>query len=162
MKIFITNLFLNYSTLIVFIHILSAIIWIGGMVVIRFIIHPILQDINKDIKIRITLKILKKFFNFLIPFIILIVISAMFLAIGLGFKGTPLYDIIHIKEGIWTIMLIVFIIAYRKLAKAENFLSKRDLKEVKKQLVPLAKYLIPINIILGITALYLGIILRGL
>lgn len=158
----IREVFANFSTLIVFAHVLSAIIWIGGMVAIRFAIHPSMQNITEPkIKLARTLENLKRFFNIVIPFIVILVLTAMILAIALGFKGTSLYPIVHVKEAIWTVMTIIFIVIYRKRNKAQRAFISGDLATAKDILAPIAKYYIPANITLGIFALYFGVVLRG-
>ncbi len=157
-----TDIFINYSKYIIFFHVLSAIIWIGGMIVVRFSVHYAMQNISEPkIKLARTLEILKSFFNLVIPAIVLLIITAVFMAIGMGFKGTELYMIVHIKEAIWTIMTIIFIYIYIKRDKAEKAFVSGDLEKTKKELSLLPKYLIPLNIILGLFALYFGITLRG-
>lgn len=162
MKELIVEIFSKYSALIVFAHVLSAIIWIGGMVAIRFAVHPSMQNISEPkIKLARTLENLKRFFNIVIPFIAILIVTAMLLAIGLGFKGTTLYPIVHVKEAIWTIMTIIFIVIYKKRNKAERAFLSGDMQTTKDELLPIAKYFIPINITLGIFALYFGVVLRG-
>jgi uncharacterized membrane protein len=52
-----SEFFNNFSTLIIFLHVLSAIIWIGGMIVIRFAVHYSMQAIEEPkIKLGRTLK----------------------------------------------------------------------------------------------------------
>lgn len=48
-----------------------------------------------------------------------------------------------------------------KRDKAQKAFDGGDFSSAKNQLNPLAKYLIPINIFLGIVAVILGITLRG-
>src|SRR5574344_837180 len=123
-----SELFNNFSTLIIFLHVISAIVWIGGMIVIRFAVHYSMQNIeDPKIKLGRTLENLKRFFSMVIPSIITLLITAIILILALDFKDTELY----------------------KFVSAKN------------QLNPLAKYLIPINIFLGIIAVILGITLRG-
>ena len=162
MKELMVNFFHNYADIIVFAHILSAVIWIGGMVAIRFAVHYAIQELEQpQIKLGVTLNLLKRFF-FIVNFTILIlIITAGLMAIGLGFKGTPLYDIVHIKEGLWTVMLIIFIFINMKRAKAQKYFDDLDFKNTKETLVPLAKWMIPLNIFLGLIAIYLGVTLRG-
>jgi uncharacterized membrane protein len=156
------NFFHTYASIIVFLHILSAIIWVGGMIAIRFAVHYAIQDIDEPkIKLARTLDFLKRFFNIVIPFILILAGTAGIMAIGLGFKGTPLYPIVHLKDFIWLVMAIIFIIIYKKREKAELFFNENNFKEAKQTLQPIAKYLIPLNIVLGIFALYLGVTLRG-
>ena len=57
--------------------------------------------------------------------------------------------------------LIIFIIIYIKRDKAQKAFNVGDFLSAKNQLNPLARYLIPINIFLGIVAVILGITLRG-
>ena len=157
-----TELFNNNSAVIVFLHIISAVIWVGGMIAIRFSVHYSIQDIQSpEIKLGRTLDFLKRFFNMVIPSILLLLITAIIMIIALGFKGTDLYSVVILKESIWTIMVVVFVIIYIKRNKAQRFFDRKDFKSAKETLAPLAKWMIPLNIILGLIAIYLGITLRG-
>ncbi len=157
-----SELFNNFSTLIIFLHVLSAIIWIGGMIVIRFAVHYSMQNIEEPkIKLGRTLENLKRFFSMVIPSIIILLITAIIMILSLGFKETELYKFVIAKEVIWTIMTIIFIVIYIKRNKAQKAFDGGDFLSAKNQLNPLAKYLIPINIFLGIVAVILGITLRG-
>ncbi|GGD31381.1 hypothetical protein GCM10012288_01710 [Malaciobacter pacificus] len=157
-----SELFNNFSTLIIFLHVLSAIIWVGGMIVIRFAVHYSMQDIeDPKIKLGRTLENLRRFFNMVIPSIILLLLTAIIMIIALGFKGTPLYNFVILKEIIWTVMTLIFIVIYIKRNKAQKAFDKGEFPIAKAQLAPLAKYLIPTNIVLGLIAVILGITLRG-
>lgn len=148
---------------IVFLHVLSAVIWIGGMIVIRFAIHYSMQNI-KDPKIKIgkTLENLKRFFNLVIPSILTLLITAILMLMEFNFNETELNSIAITKEIIWTIMTIIFIFIFIKRNKAQQFFNSGDFANAKNNLLPIATYLIPINIILGLVAIFLGIVLRGL
>ncbi len=157
-----SELFNNFSTLIIFLHVISAIVWIGGMIVIRFAVHYSMQNIeDPKIKLGRTLENLKRFFSMVIPSIITLLITAIILILALDFKDTELYKFVIAKEIIWFIMTVIFIIIYIKRGKAQKAFDGGDFLSAKNQLNPLAKYLIPINIFLGIVAVILGITLRG-
>ena len=157
-----TELFNNFSSLIVFLHVISAVIWVGGMIAIRFAVHYSMQNIeDPKVKLGRTLENLKRFFNIVIPTIITLLITAIIMIVALGFKGTALYNIVIVKEIIWTIMLIIFITIYMKRNKAQKAFDNGDFANTKKQLIPIATYFIPINIVLGLVAIFLGITLRG-
>ena len=157
-----TEFFNNFSSIIVFLHVISAVIWVGGMIAIRFAVHYSIQNIeDPKVKLGRTLENLKRFFNIVIPTIITLLITAIIMIIALGFKGTALYNIVIVKEIIWTIMLIIFITIYMKRNKAQKAFDNGDFANTKKQLIPIATYFIPINIILGLVAIFLGITLRG-
>ena len=157
-----TEFFNNFSSIIVFLHVISAVIWVGGMIAIRFAVHYSIQNIeDPKVKLGITLENLKRFFNIVIPTIITLLITAIIMIVALGFKGTALYNIVIVKEIIWTIMLIIFITIYMKRNKAQKAFDNGDFANTKKQLIPIATYFIPINIVLGLVAIFLGITLRG-
>jgi len=156
------ELFLQFPALIVFLHVISAVIWVGGMIAIRFAVHYSMQNIlEPKIKLGRTLENLKRFFNILLPFIALLLITALILIFGLEFKNTPLNKFVHMKESIWVAMTLIYITVYIKRNKAQKAFDNEDFKEAKKQLAPIAKIYIPLNIFLGLVAIYLGITLRG-
>ena len=158
-----SELFNNFSTLIIFLHLISAIIWIGGMIVIRFAVHYSMQNIEEPkIKLGRTIENLKRFFSMVIPSIIVLLITAIIMILGLGLRETTLYNIVIIKELIWSLMTIIFIIVYIKTNKAQKALLNNDLLNAKKYLLPIATYYIPMNILLGIIAIFFGVIIRGL
>ena len=157
------DFFNNYSSFVVFLHVISAVIWVGGMIAIRFAVHYSMQNIEEPkIKLGRTIENLKRFFSMVIPSIIVLLITAIIMILGLGLKETTLYNIVIIKELIWSLMTIIFIIVYIKTNKAQKALLNNDLLNAKKYLLPIATYYIPMNILLGIIAIFFGVIIRGL
>ncbi len=156
------DFFKDYSSIIVFLHVISAVIWVGGMIAIRFAVHYSMQNIeDPKIKLARTLELLKRFFNMVIPAILTLLITAIIMIIALGFKGTELYNVVVIKEIIWSIMTLIFITIYIKRVKAQKAFDNNDFLNAKNNLLPIATYFIPINIVLGLVAIFLGITLRG-
>jgi len=79
--------FANYGSLIVFLHIISAVVWVGGMITIRFTVHYSIQEIEEPkIKLGRTLEFLRRFFSIIIPSIIILLVTAVMMSIGLGLK----------------------------------------------------------------------------
>lgn len=156
------SLFNNFSSLIVFLHVLSAVVWLGGMIVMRFAVHYSMQKVDEPkIKLGRTLESLKRFFSMVIPSIIILLVTAIIMIIALGFKGTELYSTVIAKEAIWIIMTVVFTIIYVKRNQAQKAFDKGEFPLAKQKLEPIASFLIPLNIVLGLIAIYLGITLRG-
>jgi len=156
---FMSNFFANYAHTIIFLHVLSAIIWIGGMIAIRLAVHPHLQLIeDTKLKLEKTLSIMGRFFNIVIPFIIIILITAIIMSMGMQIQNKMF---IYIKEAIWTVMAINFIVMYLKRAKAQKFFEDNKIGDTKVTLAIIPKVLLPLNIILGVIALIFGVSLRG-
>jgi len=176
MKQTMTELFGTYAHEIVFLHVLSAFVWVGGMIAIRLAVHPNLQLIE-DPKVRLgrTLAITGKFFNVVIPFILLLILTAVIMAVGLGFRAAAVdvdgniisevamqtYNLVHLKEVIWMLMTMNFTWMYIKRRKAQKLFDADNLAGAKASVALIPKLLLPINILLGIIALWLGITLRG-
>lgn len=162
MKEIMVNFFGDYAAILVFLHVISAVVWIGGMIVVRLAVHPSLQSIeNGSIKLGKTLEIVGRLFNIVIPFIMILVATAGLMAIGLGFKGTDLYWLVHVKEVIWTVMVINFTYMYVQRNKAQKLYDSGDLPGAKTLISKFPNLLLPINIVLGLGAIFAGVTLRG-
>lgn len=176
MKGAMVELFGSYAHEIVFLHVLSAFVWVGGMIAIRLAVHPILQRIEEP-KVRLgrTLAVTGRFFNIVIPFLLLIIFTAVIMAVGLGFRAAAVdasgnilsetayatYQIVHVKEVIWVVMAANFTWMYFKRRKAQKLFDAGALPLAKETVAIIPKLLLPINIVLGITAIWFGITLRG-
>ena len=156
------TIFAEYAFFILFLHVLGAFVWVGGMIAIRGAVHPSLQHIE-DPKVRMarTLEIMQRLFMIVLPFIVILIITGGIMAIGMGFKGTPLYGMVHLKEAIWTIMTINYSLMFIRRNKAERLFISGDLAGAKELLLPIPNFMLPLNIALGVVALAVGITLRG-
>jgi len=153
------DIYENYATIVLFLHILSAVIWVGGMIMMRFAVHPSLQSIdNPKIKLEKTLEIVGNLFNLVIPFILISVTTAIILLIGAGHSGW----IVHLKESIWTVMSLNFIYMYIQRFRASKAQKNDNLEKAKQLVKLLPNRLLPLNIFLGLVAIFLGVMLRGL
>jgi uncharacterized membrane protein len=159
MKQTLAEFFGTYAHSIVFLHVMSAIIWVGGMIAIRLAVHPHLQLIEET-KLRLdkTLSIMGRFFNIVMPFIFVLLITALIMSMGMPLENKI---IVHAKEAIWTIMALNFTFMYIKRKKAQEFFNKNQLADAKLTLAIIPKVLLPMNIILGVIALIFGVTLRG-
>lgn len=156
------ELFFSIPSIIIFLHVISGVVWVGGMIAIRFAIHYSMQNIEEPkIKLGRTLENLKRFFSMVIPAIFILLITAIIMIIGLDLKSTPLYKFAIIKEIIWTIMTIVFIYIYIRRNQAQKYFDRGEMPLAKAKLEPIAKIFIPLNIVLGVIAIFLGVTLRG-
>ena len=152
------ELFTSYAHEIVFLHVLSAFIWVGGMIAIRFAVHPTMQSIeDPKIKLGKTLALMGMFFNLVMPFIILILLTALMMVFAMGSSMN-----MQIKETIWIVMAANFTWMYLKRRKAEKLFDAGEIALAKSSIALIPKLLLPLNILLGIVALWLGVTLRGL
>ncbi|MBA1420860.1 MAG: hypothetical protein FAF03_08410 [Epsilonproteobacteria bacterium] len=146
--------FANNGQLIVFLHVLSAIIWVGGMIAMRVAVHPViarggvtdaqmlLSDKIADIlepkqRLGITMQTVGRLFNLVMPFIIILFATGLIMAINYGYM-------------------------YYKRATAWKMFNLGKVKEAKGRMKWKANVLLPLNIVLGLVALWMGVALRGI
>ena len=149
------------------------------MIAIRVAVHPVIQRggvtaaemLENDVKsamlepkqrLGITLQITGRLFNLVMLFIAILFVTGLMMAIATGGHHSDLKSIFLSKEIIWTIMAINYTYMYIKRAKAWKLFSKGDVALAKAQMSYIPHLLLPINIVLGIVALWLGVSLRGL
>lgn len=155
------QLFTTYAKEIVLLHVVFAMTWIGGMIAIRFAVHDALGQIeDKRLRLETTLRILSKFFQMVIVGIGVLGITGFVMMQSIPFTGV-LSGIVFIKTQVWTTMTMVFAYIYYRFVKARAAFEANDISNAATMLAPLPKYLIPINIGLGLIAILLGIVLRG-
>lgn len=176
MKDFMMTLFSNFSTEIVFLHILSAVVWVGGMIAMRFAAHNSFLEIESPLhRLERISHALKRLFIIVTPFVVILIITAVIMAVSFGFRGAAvdengniiseyamhIYNIVHVKEVIWMIMTGNLVLMAYKRSAADKLLAKGDSAGAASALGLIGKYMVPLNIILGIIAIYLGVTLRN-
>ena len=152
-----SELFAEYKVLIVFLHVISAVVWVGGMIAMRYAAHPSFMGLESSAErlSRVTYA-LKRLFIIVFPFIIILVVTAVFMLIGYDIKSTEYAQTAHIKEGIWIVMFLNYLLMIKRRNRACRFLASGDVSGARFSMGMVATYLIPLNIILGIVAIYLG------
>ncbi|WP_201351839.1 hypothetical protein [Hydrogenimonas urashimensis] len=162
MKEFAVEFFNNFSFFIVFLHVLGAIVWVGGMIGMRLAVHPGLQHID-DPKVRLarTLEIVRNLFALVLPFIVLILLTGFIMGLAVGAPGSELATVVYIKEAVWLVMTLNYAAMVYRRNRAERFFVAGDLSGAREMLAPIPNLMLPVNIALGVLALVLGIYLRG-
>jgi uncharacterized membrane protein len=176
MKELLIQTFADHRTVIVFLHVISAVVWVGGMIAMRFAAHFSFAEIESPLhRMQRSAHALKRLFAIVSPFVVILIITAVLMAVGLGFRAAAvdaggnviddyayyIYNLVHVKEAIWMLMAINLVAMILRRNKAEKLLDAGDSAGAKKALELIAKYMVPINIILGVIAIFLGVTLRN-
>ncbi|WP_193150523.1 hypothetical protein [Sulfurimonas sediminis] len=176
MKDFMIELFADYRIQILFLHVISAVVWVGGMIAMKFAAHPSFIQIESPLhRLERISQALNRLFMIVLPFVVILIITAVIMAVGLGFRvaavdaggnvideyAMHIYNLVHVKEVIWMIMAANLTAMIFRRNKAQKLLAKGDTAGAKKALELIGKYMVPINITLGIIAIYLGVTLRN-
>lgn len=166
--------FWQYSTPIVFLHVLSAVIWVGGMVIMRFAAHHSFMELEPPARLARTAHALKRLFAIVVPFVAILIVTAIIMSVGWGFREAAvdsagsvisesayeLYNLVHVKEVIWMVMAANLSVMILRRNRAQRFIDAGDFPSAAKALGVIGKYMVPVNIALGTTAIYLGVVLR--
>lgn len=151
------EIFLEYKTFIVFLHVISAVVWVGGMIAMRYAAHYSFLEIESPQKrLERIAHALKRLFAIVLPFVIILIVTAVFMIKGYGLGQSDLSPLSHAKEGIWTIMFINLMVMIFRRNRGERFLNEGNMVGAKNQLELIGKVMVPLNIVLGITAIFLG------
>lgn len=151
------ELFLENKTFIVFFHVISAVVWVGGMIAMRYAAHPSLMQIESPgQRLERIAHALKGLFSIVLPFVIILIITAVFMIKGYGLSQSEYAIFSHAKEGLWSVMFINLIVMIRRRNRAQKALENSDVALAKAQLELIGKYQVPANIILGLAAIFIG------
>lgn len=170
MRDIIYQIMTDYTNLVIFLHVVSAVIWVGGMMAILVITKTAHKNVSEDRRLIGRATLIKSYFKFLIPFIVLSVITAVIMALGykdnaiaedgfiIDFQSMEIYKYITLKGSIWGAMVMNMFLMVWIISKAE----KADCKIQKAAdcMWLVNTYLLPFNILLGMGAIYVGVAIR--
>ncbi len=147
----------EYKAIIIFLHIISAVVWVGGMIAMRYAAHPSFMEIESPAKrLERISDALKRLFNIVLIFIFILAATGAILTIGYQLKYTEYHIYTHLKEGIWSIMVINYFVMMYRRRKADKAILEGDFVLAKNQLGLIGKFMVPLNITLGIVAIAMG------
>ena len=149
-------------SLIVFLHVSAAAVWVGGMVILRGIVHRAIATLSSPTqRLEVTFFLLERFLQLVFVCILVLLGTALYLV-----EYWSLLDMaswaFYGKILIFTLMLLVYTAVVSRLKKAQNTYANNDVTTTVFWLRPIARWMIPLNILLGAFIFYLGILLRGL
>lgn len=149
--------FAEYKVIIVFLHVISAVMWVGGMVAMRYAAHPSFVEIESPAKrLERIADALKRLFCIVAPFVLVLLATAIIMLKGYSISGSEFQNIGYAKEAIWTLMFLNLGVMIRRRNNAQKALEKGEFVVAKNQLEMIGKYMVPVNIALGVVAIFLG------
>lgn len=132
-------------------HVLAAILWVGGMFFAHMILRPsAVLVLEPPLRLNLWVQVFKRFFFWVWISIFSILATGYWMVFGFygGFSGLPIH--IHIMHGLGILMVLiylhVFFSPYRKLRHA---VIVKDYPEGAKRLGQI-RTLVGINILLGL------------
>jgi uncharacterized membrane protein len=156
------EIFANHAHFVVFVHIFGAIVWIGGMIAVRVAVHPVVATIeDRESRVDKSLRITAGLFGLVMPFIALIALSALFMATAQWSASGEIRRLLLAKTVIFALMCLNYLYMYIRRESSWRLLKEGRVEDAARKAALLPERLIPLNIFLGLCALYIGVTLRG-
>lgn len=154
----------EFASIILPLHIFSAVIWIGAMIGYILAAYPSIKQIpNEKLLVRTSLRTLRRLFNMILIVSLVLGVSGVIIAIGASYgdRDPLLATIINTKEALWIFMFLNTFFAYYKVLEAKTKCFASDSAGARDNVRLISHYLIVINIFLGVIAAYFGMMLRN-
>lgn len=104
---------MNLNSLYILLHIISAVIWVGGMYFAYMCLRPVAaSQLEPPQRLRLWVGVFDKFFPVVWVSVVLLPLTGyvMIFSIWQGFAATPLY--VHLMNGIGTLMILIYMHVY--------------------------------------------------
>ncbi len=149
---------------IIFSHVLSAIILMGGFITLSVSVSHLVDTENvKEYTLRTVMSIVKRYLYFVAPLFVVLLISAIIMQIGFIYDNSnPIFlTIVHTNNFIWGFMFALYIYIVKKRYDAHKHYEAENFSACKNDLILIVRYLFILEFVLGAIASYFGLILKG-
>ena len=142
--------------LLISLHVLAAVVWVGGMVFAYIVLRPSVGPLPSEARLQLWHRVFRRFFPLVWASVAVLLLSGygmMVLAFG-GFAGAPLY--VNVMQGTGILMMLIFLHLYfapwRHFSVAvtgKNFaLAAQRLNQIRR--------IVATNLALGIITIVVG------
>jgi uncharacterized membrane protein len=144
------------ATIALTLHIISAVVWVGGMFFALLILRPASGPLEAGARLALWSRVLGRFFAWVMAAIALLLASgyAMVFGVFAGFRGIGLH--VHIMQGTGIVMMLAFFHVYfapwRRFRAA---LERDDKQEAARQLNQI-RWIVLLNLVLGLFTVAVG------
>ena len=143
-------------SLLVAIHVLAAVVWVGGMFFAYWVLRPAAGPLEPGARLALWHRVFGRFFPWVWTSIVLLLASGLgmiFLYLG-GFAGAGLH--VHVMVGIGAIMMLLFLylffLPWRRFAGA---VERGQFPEAAKHLTQIRR-IVAANLTLGLVTIIVG------
>jgi uncharacterized membrane protein len=144
------------ASLLLILHALSAVVWVGGMFFARLVLGPAAGSLEPGPRLTLWSHVLDRFFTWVIAAIILLLLTGYALVFSVygGFRGVGLH--VHLMQGIGILMMLLFLHLYfAPWRRFQAAVARQDWAEGGLQLRQI-RMIVTINLVLGIIVVAIG------
>lgn len=139
-------------TLLILLHLLAAIVWVGGMVFAHFCLRPASMELAPAVRIPLMVAALGRFFNLVLGSIAVLLLSGVYLLmLRGGMAHVPVG--IHLMLGLGILMMLIFgHIFMGPFRRAKQMSTTADWVGAAGKLNQI-RLLVSLNMLLGVLAI---------
>jgi uncharacterized membrane protein len=142
--------------LLLAVHILSAVFWVGGMAFAYLVLRPAAGPIEPAVRLPLWRRVFSRFLPAVGGGVVLLLISGyamLFLYFG-GFRGADLY--IHVMQGTGIAMILLYLhLMFAPWRRFQDALDRGALPEAAQSLNQIRR-IVAINLMLGVITVIVG------
>ena len=148
---------MNAITVSLVLHILSAVVWVGGMLFAHMFLRPVVaSQLEPPIRLPLWVGVFKRFFPFVWLSILFLPLTGYLMIFDIwGSMGAaPLY--VHIMNGLGIVMILIYLHVYfAPFKRLKEAVIKQDWPEGGRNLNIIRK-MVGINIMIGLIVIILA------
>ena len=144
------------ATAALILHVLSAVIWVGGMFFALLVLRPASGPLDPAARLALWERVFGRFFPWVFAAIVLLLASGYAMVFGVfgGFRGAGLH--VHIMQATGIVMMLAFLHLYfapwRRFRAA---LAREDRAGAARQLDQI-RWIVTLNLVLGLVTVAVG------
>lgn len=144
------------ATVALIVHILSALVWVGGMFFALIVLRPASGSLDPAARLALWRRVFERFFPWVFAAIVLLLLSGYAMVFGVfgGFAGIGMH--VHIMQATGIVMMLLFLHLYfapwrrfrAALAAGNHAVAVAQLNQIR--------ILVAVNLILGLVTVAIG------
>ena len=147
---------MSLATTALILHILSAVVWVGGMFFALLILRPASGPLDPSLRLALWERVLSRFFPWVFAAIVLLLASgyAMVFGVFAGFRGIGLH--VHIMHATGILMMLAFFHLYFAPWRRFRAALARDNRVTAARQLDQIRWIVTLNLILGLLTVAVG------
>ena len=144
------------ATVALILHIVSAVVWVGGMFFALLALRPATGPLDPPVRLALWQRVFERFFPWVFAAIALLLLSGYAMVFGVfgGFANAGLH--VHIMQGIGIVMMLLFFHLYfAPWRRFRGAVARHDNPEAARQLGQIRTIVI-VNLVLGVITVAIG------
>ncbi|MGH7045615.1 MAG: CopD family protein [Stellaceae bacterium] len=144
------------ATIALIVHILAAVVWVGGMFFAYLVLRPATAALDPAPRLVLWSHVLQRFFAWVFAAIVLLLASGFWMVFGLygGFAGIDLY--INLMMGLGILMMLLFLHLYFAPWRRFRGVVRRQDWLGGARLLAQIRVIVLTNLVLGLVVVAIG------